>query len=356
MRPGGRLLIFVLTCAVFCLGGCSSQPTPSAEPPERPVDSVLTLYNWEDYIGEQTIAGFERETGIKVNLVEFNDDEEIIAAMQSGSFKGDLVVVTESLARELVRAKLLAPIDYAEVPNARNIDSALMSAPVRSHAVPYLMGKTGLLYDTKFFPEGVRSLESLWDERARGRIGMLNNPFEVVAVAGELLGWGINPTSEQMPAVREKLLEQKPLLAGYFGPIDAVDKTVSGELVITQAYNGDAMLGLMKNPDLRYIVPVEGCVSWLDTFVIPKGSPNREQAHLFIDYVHRPEVNARISSELWYASPNLAARPLVDPQVLRSEAVYPTDDDLRRCESFHDMGEGDSVRFRLELWAELTSN
>jgi spermidine/putrescine transport system permease protein len=190
----------------------------------------------------------------------------------------------------------------------------------------------------------------------QGRIGMLNNPFEVAAVAGKLLGYGVNPRSEQMPMVREKLIGQKTLLAGYFGPIEAVDKTVSGELVIAQAYSGDAMLGLRKNRDLRYIVPVEGCVSWMDSFAVPKGSPNQEEAHLFIDYIQRPEIIAGISSKLWYATPNLAARQLVDPQVLRSEAVYPPGDVLNRCEFFRDMGDGESVRRRLELWAELTSN
>jgi spermidine/putrescine-binding protein len=355
IRPLPVLLIFVLSCAIFCLGGCSEQPIQSPAPIAAS-QRTLTFYNWEDYIDAEAVAGFERETGIKVTLIEFKDDEEIIAAMQSGAFDGDLVVVSESLAREMVGAKLLAPIDYARVPNARHIDPELMGSPVRPHAVPYLMGTTGLIYSASSFPEGVRSWAALWDERARGRIGMLNNPFEVAAVASKLLGYGVNPTPGQMPSIRERLLEQKPLLAGYFGPIDAVDKAVSGELVIAHAYSGDAMIGLRENPGLRYVVPEEGCVSWMDDFVVPKNARNVEEAHLFIDYIHRPEVIGRISSALWYATPNLASRAFVDRQVLRSSAVYPPANVLRRCEFFQDMGEGESVRRRLELWAELMSN
>jgi spermidine/putrescine-binding protein len=166
MRPGGRLLIFVLSCAVFCLGGCSAQPSQPSTP-SATTQRTLKFYNWEDYIDAEAVAGFERETGIKVTLIEFKDDEEIIAAMQSGAFDGDLVVVSESLAREMVGAKLLAPIDYARLPNARHIDPAFMGSPVRPHAVPYLMGTTGLIYNAAFFPEGVSSWAALWDERAR---------------------------------------------------------------------------------------------------------------------------------------------------------------------------------------------
>jgi spermidine/putrescine-binding protein len=356
MRSPFRSL-FVSLCAVFCLTACAEQQAAPPEHPQVSSSGTLTFYNWEEYIGSQTIAEFERETGITVNLVSFEDDEEILGAMQSGSFDGDLVVVSESLSREMVGAKLLQEIEYARIPNARHIDPALMKGSgVRSHAVPYLLGTTGLIVNARLFPGAVTSWHRLWDERARGRIGFLNNPFEVAAVASKLLGFGVNPTSEQLPLVRAKLLELRPLVAGYFGPMEIVDKMVSGELVISMIYSGDAIKAIELNPDLVYLVPEEGCVAWMDDFVIPKSARNSAEAHRFIDFVHRPEVIGRIASEVRYAPPNLAALPFIDPEVLESPAVFPPAEVMAQCQYFGDMGGGEAVRSRLEIWAELTSD
>jgi spermidine/putrescine transport system substrate-binding protein len=350
-------IFFTSLCAVFLLGACAEQSEPPPASSEGTSSRILTFYNWEEYIGSETIAEFERETGIRVNLILFEDDEEIIGAMQSGFFDGDIVVVSESLSREMVGAKLLQEIDYSRIPNARHIDPRVMTMDVlRSYAVPYLMGTTGFIVNTKLFPGETWSWGALWDERARGRIGMLNNPFEVAAVASKLLGYEINPTNEQLPLVRAKLLEQKPLIAGYFGPMEVVDKMVSGELLISQVYSGDALMAMERNPDLEYVVPVEGCVSWMDDFVIPKNARNSIEAHRFIDFIHRPEIIGRIASEVWYATPNLAATPFIDSEVLQSEAVFPPAEVQAKCQHFGDMGGGDEVRGRLEVWAELTSD
>jgi spermidine/putrescine-binding protein len=350
-------ILFTSFCAVFLLGACTEQAVQTSPTSQATSISTLTFYNWEEYIGSETIAEFERETGIKVDLILFEDDEEIIGAMQSGSFDGDLVVVSESLSREMVGARLLQEIDYSMIPNARHIDPQLMNMDVvRPYAVPYLMGTTGFIVNTRLFPGETRSWGALWDERARGRIGMLNNPFEVAAVASKLLGYGVNPDNEQFPLVRAKLLEQKPLVAGYFGPMEVVDKMVSGELLISQVYSGDALMAMERNPDLEYVVPVEGCVSWMDDFVIPKSARNSIEAHRFIDFIHRPEIIGRIASEVWYATPNLAATPFIDSEVLQSKAVFPPAEVQAKCQHFGDMGGGDEVRGRLEVWAELTSD
>jgi spermidine/putrescine-binding protein len=352
---GPVLRLFVSIWALLFVFGCSEQPGPGA-PSDVESSGRLTFHNWEDFIGAETIAEFERETGIKVDLITFDDDEEIIGAMQSGSFEGDLVVVSESLAREMIGARLLQEIEYSRLSNAMHIDPELMDGPTSPYAVPYLMGTTGLVVNTRLFPGEARSWGALWDERVQGKIGMLNNPFEVAAVASKLLGYGVNPTPEELSQVRAKLLEQRPLLAGYFGPIEAVVMMISGELIVSQAYSGDALVAVGINPDLKFLIPDEGCVRWTDVFVIPRNGRNTVEAHRFIDFIHRPEVMARIASEVWYATPNLAARPLIDPDVLQCEAVHPPEEVLARCHFLEDMGGGEAVRGRLEMWAELTGS
>ncbi|MFW6324342.1 MAG: ABC transporter substrate-binding protein [Desulfovibrionales bacterium] len=321
--------------------------------------STLTFYNWEEYTGSATLEQFEKETGIAVNLITFDDDEEIIGAVQSGGFDGDLVVVSESLAAEMMKAKLLSPIDPAALPNLKHLDPDFLreKGDHLQYAIPYMIGTTGMAVNTKLIMEGeTDSWNLLWDERYRGRLAMLNNPFEVIAATGKLLGYGVNPSGEEtLDEVQKKLLNQKELLAGYFDPAAIREKMAAEEIWAAQTYSGDALMTTELNEDVVYVLPKEGGVSWMDVFVIPRGSAHVSGALAFINFVHRPEVIGRIVSEVWTATPNRAAREFIDPEVLEDPAVYPDEEALHGYEFFGDMGSGESVRKRIEIWSDLTS-
>jgi spermidine/putrescine-binding protein len=366
---GSERLLLMITMLIFLFltAGCGDASGPDANQTETAGSSApangessrLVLYNWEDYLGENTLRQFEEATGIAVELHTYEDDEEIIAAIQSGAFDGDLVILSESVAAEMVKARLLSALDMDVLPNAAHIDPRYLWPDPQTgehFKFPYLMGTTGLVVNTKYVPEPFDTWGVLWDSKLRGRLAMLNNPFETIAAASFLLGHGINPGPDQLEEIEQKLQEQKPLLVGYLDAVSIETMIVREELWAGLLYSGDGLLAVEQNPDLAFVIPREGCAAWIDVFVMPLHARNKEAALAFINFVHHPEVMGEISSELWTATPNLGARPFTDSEVLRSPIVHPPDEVVRRCEYFDDMGDAESVRQRLKIWSELLAD
>ena len=370
-RPSPVIKTFGTACLfalfLFFVGGCNDAPPPAQTPVASedrdqlppPAQPRLILYNWEDYISESVLWQFEEATGITVELRVYADDEDILGAAQSGSFDGDLAILSESVAAEMIKARLLHDLDLDALPNAKHISPEYMwpdPETGRHFKIPYLMGITCLMVNTKHVPGPYNSWRILWEESLRGRVAMLNNPFEVIAVPSLILGHGVNPSGEQLEAIARLLTVQKPLLAGYLSYTEITDLMIRNELWAAQLYSGDGLMAMEQNGDLAFIIPEEGCVAWVDVFVIPLSSANPQDALRFINFIHQPEVMGRLASELWSATPNTPARAFIAPEVLNSPMVNPPQEILARCEYFGDMGGDEAVRQRLQLWSRLVAD
>ncbi|SDB03107.1 spermidine/putrescine transport system substrate-binding protein [Desulfonatronum thiosulfatophilum] len=354
-----QLLGIVAICwiGLLLLAGCGEQgdhrvvaQTVEVEKPR------LVLYNWEEYMGEETLWKFEQATGIEVEERTYEDEEEVLGALQSGSLNADLIILSSSTAREMAGARLLSPLDMDLLPNLRHLDpqALVQDKPMNQrYHVPYLMGYTGVAVDTRHYHEPPDSWRVLWDSRLKGKMAMLNNPFEVIGAASMMLGYPLNPEMEHMEAIREALLEQKPLLVDYLHDTAIMHQLGSGDLWAAQSYSSDALRAMEENPYLQFGFPEEGCTAWVDVFVLPLMSRNPEAAHAFIDFVHTPEIMAEIASELWSATPNLAAREFMDPEVLNSPVVHPPANIMDKCYYFGNLGDPETVGLRMKLWAEL---
>ncbi|MBW2646069.1 MAG: spermidine/putrescine ABC transporter substrate-binding protein [Deltaproteobacteria bacterium] len=351
------LIFFVSTLLIV---GCSQEPD-KAETQQTPVvkkmkGRTLNLYNWEEYIGSKTLENFEKETGIHVNEITFEDEEDMLGAVQSDLAAFDLVVSSDDLVREMRVAKILARLDYSKIPNFKHIAKKYRNMPCdpeQKYTVPYLTGTTGMAINKKYIKDDADSWKVLFDKRYKGKLAMLNNSFEVVAAASKSLGYSINITSpEKMDIVRKLLLEQKPLLQGYCDTETLKDLLVHEKVWAVQIYSGEGLVAADENENLEYVIPKEGAPVWVDFFVMPRDAKHKEEAHMFLNYVLRPEVNASIASELWYATPNEAAEPLMDPEVLNSKSVYPPAEVMERCEFFEDTGK--ATRFIAPIWSDLT--
>lgn len=361
----GMLIAFL---SLLLFSACSSQEedksvgTGSEKTDIPDKQSELVLYNWEDYIGESTLDDFEKHTGIKVRLITYEDDEEVISGIQSGAMTPDLVVVSESVAMEMIKARLLTQLDRDIMPNLDHVDDSALgkgierSPEIKKYMASYFVGTTGMMVNKEYIPDNYHTWNVLWDESYRGRIAMLNNPFEVAGTASKLLGFPLNPRPEQLPNIRDKLMEQKPLLTGYFDAITLVDMMVNEQIWAAQIYSGDGLMAAELNSNVAFIIPEEGCAIWHDVFVIPQEAENIDEAYQFINFIHQPRVNARITSEMWCMTLNTAAREYIDPEVLDSPYVFPPENKLANCEFFGDMGEEESVRGRLQIWSDLITD
>ena len=144
--------------------------------------------------------------------------------------------------------------------------------------------------------------------------------------------------------------EQKSLIQGYLDIMTIKGLMIEEKLWAAQIYSGEGLAAVDENENLVYIIPKEGAPIWIDLFLIPRDAEHKEEAQQFLNYILRPEVNAAVASELWYATPNEAAKPLMDPEVTQSPSVYPPPDIMARCEFFKDTG--DETPMYTKIWAE----
>lgn len=351
----------IFSLAVF---GCEDRPggeVPASDESAAPVASkpgeALTLYNYEEYIGSTTVENFEKKTGVSVNEVYFSDEEEMVGAVQSDLAAYDLVVVSDDTLREMREAKLLAPLDCSKIPNLAHIGKAYRTMgcdPGLEYSVPYLVGTTRIAINKKYVKEGAESWEVLFDKRYAGKIAMLNNPFEVVGAACKLKGYSINTNdSGQLAAVREQLLAQKAFLYGdgYYDSATMTQLLVDEKVWAAHIYSGEGLVAMEENKSIVYVIPQGGAPLWVDFFAIPRDAPHQKEAHMFLNYILDPDVNASIASELWYLTANKSALSLMDSEVIACPSVNPPPEVLASCEYFNSRGEINAII--ASIWSDL---
>lgn len=363
--------IFLLTLVCFSVVhyGCDQEKKPGSDIQQEKKDlsgqtqssedgDVLRFYNWEDYTGTGTIEKFKEQNGIDVHLETFADDEAILGALQSGAVEADLIVVSQSLALEMLKAKLLQPIDYTKIPNSTYLKTEFIPQPDNNgqrYWVPYLWGTTGIVVNTKFITDDYRTWAVLWEPRYKGKVAMLNNGFEVTAAAAKKMGYSVNPTVRQLDEVSTALFAQKELVAGYFSSVKIIELMRNESIWAAQIYNGDGLSIADESEDIQFVNPREGMALWIDVLIIPRNADNPQLAHAFIDFIHTPEILGAIASEYWFASTNSGAEQYMSPEVLEADEVYPPEGILEKSELFNEMGGGESVRRRVQIWSKLMS-
>ncbi len=330
----------------------------SNEPEEQQLSAELNIFNWEDYLGETTLGDFEEEFGVKVNLYTFEDEDFMISSLETNPGIYDVVITSDSMVTEMIQTKSLAELDKDNIPNLKNINPEFLNPlydPGNKYSVPYLWGTTGIAINTSVVTEDVTSWSILWDSNYSGNISMLNNKYEVMAVALEYLGYSINSNNlSQLAEAEELLLQQKPLLQGYDDPITIKNKLISGELVLAHCYVGEVYIAADENENISYVIPEGGAPLWIDTFVVPVDSPHKYTAEVFINYILKPEISADITNYQWCASPNQAAEEYIDDEILEDPGIYPSQDILDKCEYFTELDGPTESEFN-RIWSILQS-
>lgn len=289
---------------------------------------VLDVYVWSDYLDPDLNAAFEREFGCTVVESHFSSNEELRAKLQGGAAGYDLVCPTDYAVVQLVKDGLLQPLRPENLPNLKNLAEDFRRPaydPEARYAVPFRWGVTGIAYDPKKVDPAPTTWADLFDpakaERLRGRMTMLDDQREVVGAA--LLSLGFSPNTHdasQIAAARERLRALKPLIAALDSD-DPGSKLAQGESLAGHMWSGQAANAQASNPDVVFFVPKEGAFRYVDNWAVPKGAADADLAEKFIDYLHRPEVAAKLVNGSLYASCNAAADPGIEPSI-RKGAAY----------------------------------
>jgi spermidine/putrescine transport system substrate-binding protein len=339
-----RFLLAVL--AVFAiLAGCS------------PAKPELHVFNWADYFAPDTLKNFEKEFDCRVVPDYFESAETLRARLDGGKSGFDVVFPSDEVMRAFIAKGLLEKLDLAKIPNVKNLSPKFRGLGYdakNEYSVPYMWGTTGLAYNKSKVNPAPDSWKALWDPKYAGNVTILDDAREAFAAAIWADGGSIEPLT---PAAIEKA--GKKLAGAKVKAYDGQPKLrlIKGEAWIAQCYSGDALQAAEadakeRSGEVGYVIPKEGGTIWVDNICIPKGAPNKDLAHKFIDYLLRADVSAAISNEVRYANPNEAAQKLIKKEVLENRAANPTEDELKRCLLFKDLDP--EIKKKLDdAWAQV---
>ena len=278
----------------------------------------LYIYNWTDYTAPALIQKFEQETGIKVTVDTYDSNETLLAKLKAGGAGYDIVVISSDFVPIFVAEKLIQPIDAPKMDGFANIE-ARWRGPAwdrdNAYTVPFDWGVTSFDVNTKYVKGPVDSLKTLLDPpaEARGKVGMLSAPTEVMSTAELYLGLPPCETDAAgMKTVSALLEEQAPAVKVYASD-GAIEREASGETWIIQIWNGDAARARLANPDVKFVFPKEGVVGWMDNMAIPATARNPDNARRFIDFMLKPENAAMSENFTHYSSAITGVERFLDP-------------------------------------------
>ncbi len=311
-------------------------------------DNEIYIYNWGEYLDPEVITLFEEETGITVHYEEYETNEEMYTIVASGARQYDVICPSDYMIEKMIENRLLAEINYDNVPNIENIGTQYMESaegfdPGNRYSVPYCWGTVGIIYNKTMVDEPVTSWSILFDEKYKKQILMQNSVRDAYCVALSYLGYSINTLDEtELNEATRLLIDQKPLVQAYV--VDQVrDKMIRNSAALGVIYSGEAIYMQRENPDLEYVIPEEGSNVWIDGWVISSDCKNKEGAEAWINFMCKPEIALMNFEYITYSTPNEAARALIeDPEIRNSEIAFPDEEELERCEVYNYLGsEGD---------------
>ncbi|MCZ6832075.1 MAG: polyamine ABC transporter substrate-binding protein [Gammaproteobacteria bacterium] len=317
----------------------------AAEPP------LLNVYNWSDYIDPQIIDNFEAEYGIKVNYDTYASSEMVDTKLMTGHSGYDIVLHSAGFSARLIPIGIYLPAEFDRLENWRHIDPDILARTRKNYpgklvGVPYMWGTTGFTYNVDLIRERmpdapIDSASLVFDPEIVSRfadcgVSLLDDPLSVIPMAMLYLGYPANSVAPEHLRDVEKLLKSVRPYIKYFSSTKMLLDLPSEEICIAMSWSGDysvataraAEAGLAIN--LAFNIPKEGSIEWIDTWFIPADAPHPNNAHLWLDYLLRPEVIASASNFTGYANANRTATALVDPAITSDVAIYPDQTTMSR--------------------------
>jgi len=307
---------------------------------------TVNVYNWSDYIGEDVVARFEKESGIKVVYDVFDSNEVLEGKLLAGRTGYDVVVPSIEFLGRQIQAGIFQPLQKDKLPNYKELDPALMATiakvdPGNAYGVPYMWGTTGIgmikdkviaalgpdapldSWDLVFKPENLAKLNSCG-------VAFLDAPNEIFAAALHYLGKDSNSQDvKDYQGEAKALLKQLASSVTYFHSSKYIDDLAAGEICVAVGWSGDIAQAKVdaeeaKNGvDITYVIPKEGAQQFFDILAIPKDAANMDAAHAFINFLMTPAIAAENTNYIWYPNPIPASLPMINPQITGDPSIYP---------------------------------
>lgn len=353
----------VLTACGGSNGGDSAGP-----------DKVVNVYNYSDYIAEDTIPNFESATGIKVTYDMFDSDEMVEAKLLAGDSGYDVVVPTLQFFGRQIQAGVFLPLDKSKIPNLANLDPAIMERiagqdPGNKYGVPYMVGTTGIGYNVAKLKErfGDTAIANSWDLVFKPEniakmkdcgVTILDTPADMIPIALHYLGLDPHSSSEADLNKAADLLKSIRPYVQNFHSSQYVSSLANGSTCLVVGWSGDVLQARDRaeeadnGVEVAYSIPVEGAPQWFDMLAIPTDAKNVDSAYAFINYLLDPQVAANNTNFITYANPVKDATALVDEDISGDTGIYPTPEASAKMFTFA-VNTPETERVYTRLWTEI---
>ena len=338
MKTLRNLTLLVLPLVLAACGGAKKADTAGTSTEEK----KLNIFSWAEYIPQSVLDGFTKETGIQISVENYASNEELIGKLLAGGGKYDLIQPSEYAIEVLIKDNQLIPLNQEALTNLGNLAPEFRSMvfdPGNKYSVPFMAGFVGICVNTEKVKTPIKGFSDVFVPALKNRIVVLDESREIVSWALGESGLGINDVSP------ENLAKIKPLLQKWLPLVKVYDsdspKTAlkNGDVDIGVVWSGEAAILYNDDKKFQFVLPEKGAHLFVDSMAIPKTAAHPQNAHLFINYLLRPDVSKMISDEFPYYNPNSAARSLLSPDQLANPASYPPAQDVARMQTFKDIGQ-----------------
>jgi putrescine transport system substrate-binding protein len=364
----------LLILAAVAVGGCSSHGQAGAATRGKAAEEkVLNVYNWADYIGKDTLAKFERATGIRVVYDTYDADETLEAKMMAGDSGYDVVSTSTDFFSRQIKAGIYQPLDRSKLPNWKNLDPEVLAVeaeadPGNRYAMPYLRHVNGFAYNVDMIkarmPDApLDSLDMIFKPQIIARfadcgVSFLDQPEDVLQLALNYLHLDPNSTNPEDYKRAEKLLLAVRPYIRAFDSTEYMNGLGNKEFCISMSWSGDYAAARARakaagvDVNLAFTVPKEGANASFDALLIPADAPHPNAAHQFLNFILEPQIIAEITNEIHYGNDNIASTPYVDPQILHDPAIYPTAETAARLYESAEVNPA-LERIRTRTWTRI---
>jgi spermidine/putrescine transport system substrate-binding protein/spermidine/putrescine transport system permease protein len=321
-------------------------------------NGTLNLFIWTEYMPDSVIKDFEKETGIKVQMQTYSNNEEMLAKVQ-GSNPGayDIVVPSDYMVENMISQGMLQELDKSQLSNIGNLDPAYLKPsydPDSKYSVPYLGGAGVIVYNKKMVDPGAdfTNYDELFKPAYKNSIVVLDDFRSIIGITSLSMGYEFNETDEgKLGQIKEKMLTLKPNIKS-FDSDSPKTLMITEETSVGLMWSGEAALALTENENLDISFPGKGMYLFLDNLCVTKDAKNKVNAYKFIDYVLKAEVNKAISTEFPYLNPNKAGVALMDDAYRSNKAICIPSEEIKK--GFYVKNIGKTVDLYSEIWAEFT--
>lgn len=338
-------------------------------------EKVVNVFNWSDYIEPSILEDFTKETGIKVVYDVFDSNEILETKLLAGGTGYDVVVPSGTFLGRQIQAGVFQKLDKAKLPNLKNSWDMVTKItanydPGNEYSINYMWGTTGIGYNKKKVAErlgtdAIVSWKTIFDPAEIAKLGdcgiyMLDAPTDILAIALNYLG--LNPDSRdpaELAKAEELMLSIRPHIRKFHSS-EYINALANGDICVAVGWSGDIFIARDRATEsdqgieIAYSVPQEGAYMWFDQMAIPADAKHVDEAHIFLDYILRPEVAAKASNFITYANGNKASQEFIDKEILADTSVFPDEATMAKLFTVQPLGPKEQ-RVVTRIWTKIVT-